>query len=79
MTRYEPEAPVQTVAPTPEPEAELAPVDRQADPAHWLPGRSLLIVAGVALLALIITVVVCLLVWLTPAMSPVDLPSVPKA
>ena len=62
-----------------EPETELAPVDRQADPAHWLPGRSLLIVAGIALLAVIVTAVVCLLVWMTPAMDPLDIPSVPKA
>jgi hypothetical protein len=55
---------------------EIAPVDRQADPSHWLPGRALLIVGAVAALALIITVVVCLLVWTTAPMQPLRVPVV---
>ncbi|QDP97640.1 hypothetical protein FOE78_18530 [Microlunatus elymi] len=79
MTRYDAQPPVSRAAAADEPGTEVAPVDWQADPAHWLPGRSLLIVAGAALLALIITVVICLLMWSTPAMTPLHIPSVAKA
>lgn len=57
---------------------ELAPVDRQADPAHWLPGRGLLIAATVVGVLLVATVVVCLIIWLTPPMHHLQVPSVPK-
>jgi|GEM_PF-6138847 hypothetical protein len=58
---------------------ELAPVDRQADPARWLPGRALVITAAVVGALLLATIVVCLIVWLTPPMHYVDVPSVPKS
>ncbi|GAB3924271.1 hypothetical protein GCM10011575_03120 [Microlunatus endophyticus] len=57
---------------------ELAPVDRQADPAHWLPGRALAIAAIVIGVLLVATVVVCLVIWLTPPMHHLQVPSVPK-
>lgn len=57
---------------------EIAPVDWQADPAHWLPGRALWIVAAVVLALTIATVVVCVISWLTPPMQPVHVPSVGK-
>lgn len=58
--------------------ADVARVDLQADPSRWLPNRALVIVTAVAILAAAVTVLVCLLIWWTPAMHPVDLPSVPK-
>ncbi|QGN33323.1 hypothetical protein [Microlunatus sp. Gsoil 973] len=58
---------------------ELAPVDRQADPARWLPGRALLITAAVIGVLLLATIVVCLIIWLTPPMHYLDVPSVPKS
>ena len=58
--------------------AEPAPVDRQADPAHWLPGKSLLITAVVVSVLLLVTIVVCLVIWLTPPMHHLQVPSVPK-
>lgn len=57
---------------------EIAPVDRQADPAHWLPGRALIIAAVVVGVALVATVVVCLIIWMTPPMQHLQVPSVPK-
>jgi hypothetical protein len=57
---------------------EVAPVDRQADPAHWLPGRALTIAAIIVGIALIATVVICLIVWATPPMHHLPVPSVPK-
>jgi hypothetical protein len=70
-------------APEPEPavavpagEEDVAPVDRQADPAHWLPPRALLVVAAVAVLALIATVVVCLTIWTTTPIPPLRIPTV---
>jgi hypothetical protein len=72
-------------APEPEPATdaltgveEIAPVDRQADPSHWLPARALLIVGVVALLALIATVVVCVIIWTTAPMHPLHIPTVPR-
>lgn len=59
-------------------EIGVAPVDRRADPAGWMAGRTLTIVATVSLLVLIITIIVCLLVWSTPALDPVQLPSEPR-
>ncbi|MBO0812784.1 MAG: hypothetical protein J2P23_12165 [Microlunatus sp.] len=58
---------------------ELAPVDRQADPAHWLPGRALLIAAVVVGVALAATIAICLALWLTPPMHHLRLPLVPKS
>jgi hypothetical protein len=58
---------------------EIAPVDRQADPSHWLPGRALLVVGAVAALALVVTVVVCLLIWITAPMHPLQVPIVGRA
>ena len=58
---------------------EIAPVDWQADPAHWLPGRSLWIVAGIIAVLTIATIVACLLIWSTPAMEPLNVPTVAKA
>lgn len=58
--------------------AELAPVDRQADPAHWLPGKALIITAVVVGVMLLATVVVCLIIWLTPPMHHLQVPSIPK-
>lgn len=60
------------------PDEEVAPVDLQADPAQWFRGRTLLIVTAISVLALIITVVVCLAIWATPPMQPVQIPTVPK-
>ena len=57
---------------------EIAPVDRQADPAHWLPGRALIITAVVVGAALVATIVICLLIWLTPPMHHLPVPVVPK-
>lgn len=58
---------------------EVAPVDRQADPAHWLHGRALLITAAIIGLALLATIVVCLVIWLTPPMHHLQVPSVPRS
>lgn len=57
---------------------EIAPVDRQADPAHWLPGRALIITAAIVAAALLATIVICLLVWLTAPMHHLQVPVVPK-
>lgn len=57
---------------------EVAPVDRQADPAHWLPGKALVIAAVVVGAALLATIVICLVVWLTPPMHHLQVPAVPK-
>jgi len=57
---------------------EIAPVDRQADPAHWLPGKALIITAVIVGAALFATIVVCLVIWLTPPMHHLQVPAVPK-
>ena len=57
---------------------DVAPIDWQADPAHWLPGRMLWIAAGVVLVATVVTIVICAVVWLTPPMHPVQVPTVGK-
>lgn len=57
---------------------EIAPVDRQADPAHWLPGKALIITAAIVGAALLATIVVCLVIWLTPPMHHLQVPAVPK-
>jgi hypothetical protein len=49
------------------------------DPAPWLPTKALMIIAGIAVIALIVTIVVCLLLWITPPLQPMDVPSVPAA
>lgn len=58
--------------------SDVARVDLQADPSRWLPGKVLGIVGVIAIAAAVITMVVCLIVWLTPPMHSVDLPSVSK-
>lgn len=58
---------------------DVAPVDWQADPAHWLPGRALPIAAGIVLLLTIVTIVICLIIWLTPPMDAVKIPVVGRA
>lgn len=73
-----PEQPGQALDPYGSEPDEIAPVDWQADPAHWLPGRALPIAAGIVLLLTIATIVVCLLVWLTPSMEPLKIPVVGK-
>lgn len=60
------------------PADELAPVDRQADPAHWLPGKALIITAAVVGIALLATIVICLVIWLTPPMHHLHVPSIPR-
>lgn len=57
---------------------EVAPVDRQADPAHWLPGKALIITAVIVGAALLATIVICLIIWLTPPMHHLQVPVVPK-
>lgn len=57
---------------------EIAPVDRQADPAHWLPGKALVITAVIVGAALLATIVICLVIWLTPPMHHLQVPAVPK-
>ena len=57
---------------------EIAPVDRQADPAHWLPGKALIITAALIGAALLATIVICLVIWLTPPMHHLQVPVVPK-
>jgi hypothetical protein len=61
------------------PDADIAPVDRQSDPAHWLPGRAVLVAAIASAVLLVITVAVCLLLWFTPGMEPLQIPEVEKA
>ena len=56
---------------------EVGPIDRRADPASWLSGRTLLIVVAAGVLALIITMVACGVVWFTPAMDPLQIPTEP--
>lgn len=58
---------------------DVAPVDWQADPAHWLPGRALPIVAGVVLVITVVTIVICLVIWITPPMDPLQIPVLDKA
>ena len=53
---------------------EIAPVDRQADPAQWFSGRQLLIITLVAVVAMLVVGVVCLLNWLTPEMHALHIP-----
>jgi hypothetical protein len=53
----------------------VAPVDLQSDPTSWWSGRTLLIVLGVSVLILIVTVIICLAVWLTPPMDPLQIPT----
>ena len=57
---------------------ELAPVDRQADPAQWLRGKALIITAAVVGIALLATIVICLIIWLTPPMHHLQVPSIPR-
>lgn len=76
----------QLTLPTPAPEPR--PQDRQRrsasddgtvpDPAPWLSTRALVIIAGISVLALLITIVVCLLLWITPPMQPIEVPSAPE-
>ncbi len=49
------------------------------DPAPWVPTKALMIIAGIAVIALIVTVIVCLLLWITPPLQPLDVPAVPAA
>lgn len=60
------------------PADELAPVDRQADPAHWLPGKALIVTAVVVGIGLLATIVICLIIWLTPPMHYLHVPSTAK-
>lgn len=62
-----------------EPADPDAPVDWQADPATWLRGRAVLVVAIVSAVILVVTIVICLLQWFTPAMEPLQIPRVEKA
>lgn len=56
--------------------AQAGPV-AGSDPAPWLPTKVLLIITGVAVVALIVTVGVLLALWLTPPMQPMDVPTIP--
>lgn len=66
-------------APDPEPADADAPVDWQADPATWLRGRTVLVVAIISAVILVVTIVICLLQWFTPAMEPLQIPRVEQA
>lgn len=46
------------------------------DPAPWLPTKVLVIITGLAVLALIITIVVVLATWIVSPLEPLDVPVV---
>jgi hypothetical protein len=60
------------------PRDQIAPVDLQADPSQWLRGRALLFVTAAAVLALVITIIVCLVIYATPPMEPLQIPTEPR-
>jgi hypothetical protein len=47
--------------------------------AEWVPARALVILTVALVAALLITVVVCWVVWHTPQLTPVDVAVVPQA
>ncbi len=53
--------------------------DAVPDPAPWVPTKVLMMITAIAVIALIVTVIVCLLLWITPPLQPMDVPTVPAA